>query len=137
MKGRAFVAYAIVTAVLEQVGVAAVALWLLPGLGIQVPIWALLPIMIGLGVYSYVVTVLNKKALDKRPLSLPDIGSKGKVATLLSPTGYVRIGNELWQASSTGPTIGSKKEIVVTAIEGMTLLVAPADGSNSQPSDRA
>ena len=129
-------AYAIVTAVLEQVGVAAVALWLLPGLGIQVPIWALVPIMIALGVYSYVVTVLNKKALDRRPLSLPDIGSKGKVATLLSPTGYVRIGNELWQASSTGSTIGTKKEIIVTAIEGMTLLVAPADGSNSRPSDR-
>jgi membrane protein implicated in regulation of membrane protease activity len=137
MKGRAFVAYAIVTAVLEQVGVAAVALWLLPRLGIQVPVWALLIVMLGLGVYSYAVTVLNKKALDKRPLSLPDIGSQGKVATLLSPTGYVRIGNELWQASSTGPTIGAKEEIIVTAIEGMTLLVAPAHGSNDQPSDRA
>ena len=137
MKGRPFVAYAVVTSVLEQVGVAAVALWLLPRLGIQVPIWALVPIMIALGVYSYVVTVLNKKALDRKPLSLPDIGSKGKVATLLSPTGYVRIGNELWQASSTGSTIGTKKEVIVTAIEGMTLLVAPADGSNSQPSDRA
>jgi len=136
MKGRAFVAYAIVTSVLEQVGVAAVALWLLPRWGIHLPIWALVPIMIALGVYSYVVTVLNKKALDRRPMSLPDIGSKGKVATLLSPTGYVRIGNELWQASSTGSTIGTKKEIIVTAIEGMTLVVAPADGSNSPPSDR-
>lgn len=129
-------AYAIVTSVLEQVGVAAVALWLLPRWGIHLPIWALVPIMIALGVYSYVVTVLNKKALDRRPMSLPDIGSKGKVATLLSPTGYVRIGNELWQASSTGSTIGTKKEIIVTAIEGMTLVVAPADGSNSPPSDR-
>lgn len=136
MKGRAFVAYAVVTSILEQLGVAAVAFWLLPRWGIHLPIWAVLPIMVALGVYSYVVTVLNKKALDKRPLSLPDIGSKGKVATLLSPTGYVRIGNELWQASSTGPTIGAKKEIIVTAIEGMTLVVAPVDGSNGQSSDR-
>lgn len=136
MKGRAFVAYSIVTSVLEQLGVVAVAFWLLPRWGIHLPIWAVLPVMVALGAYSVVVTVLNKKALDRRPLSLPDIGSKGKVATLLSPTGYVRIGNELWQASSTGPTIGSRSEIIVTAIEGMTLVVAPVDGSNGRLSDR-
>ncbi len=130
MKGKKFTAYAIVTSILEEAALVAVVLWLLPGFGINIPLWGLILLMIALGAYSYMTSKLEKKALDKKPIILPDIGSRGKVTTPLTPRGYVRIGAELWKASSTGSDIDKGEEIVIVSIEGMTLLVAPLDKGN-------
>ena len=130
MKGRKFTAYAITTSILEEAALVAVVLWLLPGFGINIPLWGLILSMIALGAYSYITYRLEKKALDKKPMILPDIGSRGKVTIPVSPRGYVRIGAELWKASSTGSNIDKGEEIVIVGIQGMTLLVAPFDKSN-------
>jgi len=130
MKGRKFIVYATVTSLLEEAALVAVVLWLLPEFGINIPLWGLILLMIALGEYSYVTTKLEKKALDKKPIILPDIGSRGKVTTPVSPRGYVRIGAELWKASSTDSSIDAGEEVVVIGIQGMTLLVAPPDKGN-------
>ena len=130
MKGRKFTAYSITTSILEEAALVAVVLWLLPGFGINIPLWGLILLMIALGAYSYVTSRLEKKALDKKPMILPDIGSRGKVTTPLTPKGYVRIGSERWKASSINSTIDTGGEVIVVGIEGMTLLVAPLNKGN-------
>jgi len=130
MKGRKFTAYAIITDLLQEAALVAVVLWLLPRLGINIPLWGLILLMIALGAYSYITYRLAKKALDKKPIISPDIGSRGKVTTPLTPNGYVRISSERWKASSTGSNIDKGEEIIIVGIEGMTLLVAPLNKGN-------
>ena len=135
MKGKTFVIYSIVTNILEQIALVAIALWLLPKLGIDLPIWGLVLIMAAVASYSAWVTVLNKRALDRRPMLPPDIGTKGRARTPLSPTGYIRVVNEAWPAISTGRAVQPGEEVVVTGMEGMTLLVAPPDKGDREPDE--
>ena len=111
---------------------AAVVLWLLPRLGIQIPIWALILLMLALGTYEYITYRLEKKALDKKPMISPDIGSKGRVTTPLAPRGYIRVGAEKWLASAMDSNIAAGEEVVVVAMEGTTLFVTRADKNNQQ-----
>ena len=88
--------------------------------------------MIALGVYNYITYRLGKKSLVKKPIISPDIGSRGRTTTPISPKGYVRVNGELWQASSSS-TIGAGEEIAVTGMEGMTLLISPIEKDNHTP----
>ncbi len=101
-----------------------VVLWLLPRIGINIPLWGLIIMMVALGTYAWVAYRLGRKALDKKPIFSPDVGSRGRTTTPISPTGYVRVNGELWRASSSS-TIGAGEEIAVAGIDGMTLLVSP------------
>ena len=86
--------------------------------------------MIALGVYNYITYRLGKKAIVKKPMISLDIGSRGRTTTPISPTGYVRVNGELWQASSKS-TIDAGEEIAVVGIEGMTLLISPLEKDSS------
>jgi len=129
MKHRRFTALAITTSLLEEAALVAVVLWLLPRVAINIPLWGLIIMMIALGVYNYINYRLGKKALIKKPMISPDIGSRGRTTTPVSPKGYVRINGELWQASSNS-TIDAGEEIAVVGIEGMTLLISPVEKDN-------
>lgn len=85
--------------------------------------------MIALGTYNYINYRLGKKALTKKPIISLDIGSRGRAATPISPTGYVRVNGELWRASSNS-NIDAGEEISVVGIEGMKLLVSPVEKDN-------
>lgn len=129
MKYKRYTILAIITTLLEEAALAAVVLWLLPEFGINIPLWGLIFMMVGLGAYACVTYWLGKKALDKKPIISPDIGSRGRTTTPISPTGYVRVNGELWQASSSS-TIGAGEEIAVVGIKGMTLLISPVEKAN-------
>jgi membrane-bound serine protease (ClpP class) len=129
MKHRRYTALAITTSLLEEAALAAVVLWLLPRVGINIPLWSLMLMMTALGVYNYISYRLGKKALIKKPMVSPDIGSQGRTTTPVSPTGYVRVNGELWRASSTS-TIDAGEEISVVGIKGMTLLISPIEKDN-------
>lgn len=129
MKYRRYTAYTIITTIVEEAALAAVVLRLLPEFGINIPLWGLIFMMVGLGAYACVTYWLGKKALDKKPIISPDIGSRGCTTTPISPIGYVRINGELWQASSSS-TIGAGEEIAVVGIKGMTLLISPVEKAN-------
>ena len=129
MKHRRYTALAITTSLLEEAALVAVVLWLLPRVEINIPLWGLILMMIALGVYNYINYRLGKKALDKKPLISPYIGSRGRTTTPISPKGYVRVNGELWQASSNS-TIDAGEEITVVGIEGMTLLISPVEKDN-------
>ena len=134
MELRRYTALAVVSTVLEEAVLVAVVLRLLPRLGINIPLWALVFMMIVLGAYSYATYRLGKRALEKKPMMASEamVGRKCTAMTLLAPRGYVKVGSELWQASSPGLVIDKGQEAVVVGIEEMTLLVAPVDGGDGQ-----
>jgi membrane protein implicated in regulation of membrane protease activity len=129
MKYRRYTVLTITTTLLEEAALVAVVLWLLPRVAINIPLWGLIIMMIALGVYNYINYRLNKKALVKKPMISPDIGSRGRTPTLISPKGYVRVNGELWQASSSS-TIDAGEEIAIVGREGMTLLISPIEKDN-------
>jgi membrane protein implicated in regulation of membrane protease activity len=129
MKYRRYTVLTITTTLLEEAALVAVVLWLLPRVAINIPLWGLIIMMIALGVYNYINYRLNKKALVKKPMISPDIGSRGRTTTLISPKGYVRVNGELWQALSSS-TIDAGEEIAIVGREGMTLLISPIEKDN-------
>ena len=130
MQRRRYTVLAIVTSLLEQAALVAAVLWILPRVAINIPHWGLILMMIALGIYNYANYRLGKKALTKKPMISPDIGSRGRAATPISPTGYVRVNGELWRASS-NVTIDAGEEIIVVGINGMTLLISSMEKDNS------
>jgi len=129
MKHRRYTLLAITTSLLEQAALVAVVLWLLPRAAINIPIWGLILMMIALGTYNCINYRLGKKVLTKKPIISLDIGSRGRAATPISPTGYVRVNGELWRASSNS-NIDAGEEISVVGIEGMKLMVSPIEKDN-------
>jgi len=134
MELRRYTALAVVSSILEEAVLAGVVLWLLPRFGINIPLWALVFMMIALGAYSCVAYIFGKKSLEKKPMMASEamIGSKCIVMTPLAPRGYVKVGSELWQASSLGSAIDKGQEVVIVGIEEMRLLVAPLDSGDRQ-----
>ncbi|MDY7018859.1 MAG: NfeD family protein [Chloroflexota bacterium] len=130
MKSRGYTIYAVLTSLLWEAILVVVVLKVLPGQGIDIPLWALIVLMAVLGACFFTTYWLGKTALNKTPsVSLQTlIGTKGKTTTMLEPRGYVRIGNELWQAKAESDISGGV-EVTVVGVEGMTLLVRPASGS--------
>jgi membrane protein implicated in regulation of membrane protease activity len=57
------------------------------------------------------------------------LGRTGIVETALEPVGIVRLGAELWraEASPRGTPIGTGRQVRVTALRGLTLIVVEAD----------
>jgi membrane-bound ClpP family serine protease len=134
MSVRTYTALAVVSGILEQAILVAVVLVLLPRLGIYLPFWALVFMMIALGAYGYMAFRLGRKALRQRPLMSSEamVGRKCTVVKSLAPKGYVKVGSELWQASSPGFVIRKGQEVVIVGTEGMTLLVAPVESDDGQ-----
>lgn len=126
MKYKRYTAHSIITTLLEEATIVAVVLWLLPRFGINIPLWGLIIMMVALGTYACVSYRLGRKTLDKKPIFSPDVSSRGRTITPISPTGYVRVNGEMWRASSSS-TIGAGEEIAVEGMEEMTLLVSPVE----------
>jgi membrane protein implicated in regulation of membrane protease activity len=125
MKRSRYTAFTAATTLLEEAALAAVVLWLLPRIGVNIPIWGLVVMMIALAAYASVNYRLNTRALAKKPLNWPEAGSRGRTTTPVDPKGYVRVDGELWQASSDS-AIGADEEVAIVGREGMTLLVSPS-----------
>ena len=67
------------------------------------------------------------------------VGATGEAITACDPDGSVRIRGEIWKARAE-PPVARGERIVVGAVEGLTLAVAPAaarDGSRMDPADIA
>ncbi len=131
MKGRKYAIYSLITTLAEESALVAAAFWLLPRFGIDIPLWGLSLMVTALGVYSYITYRLGRKALDKKPMTSPEVGSRGRTTTPLAPKGYVRVGGELWRASSSS-FIDAGKEVAVVGMDGMTLLVSPTVNDNHE-----
>ena len=125
---------AILSTLIEEAAIVAVVLLGLPRLGINIPLAGLIALMIVWGGFSVFTYRVGTRALMKEPmLGLPDMaGSKGKAISALAPKGVVKIGVELWEATSTGGRIKVGEEVTVVGREGLMLTVSKRSSTDSK-----
>jgi membrane-bound serine protease (ClpP class) len=63
------------------------------------------------------------------------IGAHGKVRSPLAPVGHVFVKGALWRARSEHERIEVGDEVVVEAVDGLTLTVAPATPASEGPAE--
>ena len=116
---------AIVTTLMEEAAIAAAVLWGLPKLGVNLPIFVLVIIMVAWLAYAVFTYRMGSRALRRKPVAglMDMVGSKGEVAKRLDPEGMVRIKGELWQAKSGGGDIDKGEEVTVVGQERLKLVV--------------
>ncbi len=123
MSGRLIIA--IVSTVLEETALAVGVLWGLPKLGIHIPLWVLIIVMLVWGAYSVTTYRMGSRALRKKPMHglTAMLGSEGKVVSPLAPEGMVRIKGELWMAESVNERIDAGEKVTVVGQDGLKLIV--------------
>ena len=123
MSGRLIIA--IVSTTLEEAALAAGVLWGLPKLGIHIPLWVLIIVMLAWCAYTVVTYRMGSRALRRKPLSglTAMLGSEGEVVSPLIPEGMVRIKGELWRAKSASGRMDTGEEVTVVGQNGLKLIV--------------
>jgi len=123
MKIRLIVA--ILATLLEEIILAAIILFGLPRLGIQLPPWVLIILMAALVAFAVFTYRKGSWALRREPVGglTAMLGSEGRVVTPLAPEGLVRIKSELWTAKSASGEIGANVAVTVVGQEGLKLIV--------------
>ena len=120
----------IISGVFEQAAVAVVVLWGLPQIGINIPIWALVSVMVAMAAYAVFSHGKAVRALKTKPMAgLPDmVGTQGEVASALAPEGLVKIRGELWAAEAASGRIMAGQPVTVVKQDGLKLTVRLSDG---------
>jgi len=123
MSGRLIIA--IVSTVLEEAALAVGVLWGLPKLGIHIPLWILIIVMLAWGAYTIITYRMGSRALRRKPVHglTAMLGSEGKVVSPLAPEGMVRIKGELWRAKSASGRMDTGEEVTVVRQDGLKLIV--------------
>ncbi len=116
---------AIFSTLVEEAALAAVVLFGLPRVDIEIPLAGLITLMVLWAAFAVFLYRMGSRALSRKPIvGLPDmIGSKGKASSLIAPEGYVRIKGELWEAKSAGEEIDTGEGITVVEQDGLKLMV--------------
>ena len=116
---------AIVSTTVEEVAIVAIWRWLLPEFDIYLPFSVLVGVMIAWAAFSVTLFVFTTRTLKKQTVvGLPTmVGSKGKVASALTPEGMVRIKGELWGATSDTGNIDAGEAVEVVGEDGLKLVV--------------
>jgi len=116
---------AVVSTGLEELAIWAIWQWLLPELGVNLPVAVLVVVMLGWAVFGVTNFIIISRVLRKQAVvGLPGmLGSRGRVASALIPEGLVRIKGELWTAIAEGGSITVGEEVIVIGEEGLRLKV--------------
>ncbi|MFC1899275.1 NfeD family protein [Chloroflexota bacterium] len=123
MNGRLVVA--IITTTLEEIGIVVVVLWGLPKVGINIPLWIIIPVMVAWCTYTVVTYRMGSLALKKKPTHglRAMLDSEGLAVSSLEPRGMVRINGELWQAESTDGNIEAGEKVTVVGQDRLKFIV--------------
>ena len=123
MKGRLIIA--IVSTTLEETVLAVGVLWGLPKLGIHIPLWVLIIVMLAWGAYTITTYRMGSRALRRKPVGglIAMLGSDGEVVSPLAPEGLVRIKGELWRAKSASGRMDTGEEVTVVGQDRLKLIV--------------
>ena len=116
---------AIVSTALEEVAIFVIWRFLLPELGIRVPVAVLIAGLVAwaafaMSLFMFTTSVLKKQATIGLPTM---VGSRGRVARALAPDGLVRIRGELWGAISAEGRVNVGEQVEVVGEEGLKLFV--------------
>ncbi len=99
---------------------------ILPGIGVEIPIWAgLLVIAVLLAKDFLIAPFVLGGGVDKRPEAGPEglVGRTALVVEDLSPEGVVKLDGELWKAECLNGTAKRGEKVRVTAVMGTKVLV--------------
>ena len=109
----------------EEIAIVLVVLLVLPRFGVRIPLPGLIGMMAGLAVWAVITYRLAGRALGKKPIiGLPAmVGSRGKVVSPLDPKGLIKIGDELWEATSGDKPIDIGEDVIVVKQNGLKLVV--------------
>lgn len=124
--------FAIITTLLEGGALLIIMVWGLPQVRVRIPLWGTIGLMSMWLAYSVITYRAGTRALQRRPMEglSSMIGVKGKVVKPLKPEGLVRICGELWHASAENDEISPGEEVIVTAQDGLKLVVRTVIKSN-------
>ena len=125
---------AIITTALEEAAIAAVGFWLLPKIDVNLPLFAIILVMVAWAGFAVFTYRLGSRALRRKPEGgLADmLGMKGEVVKRLDPEGIIRIKGELWKAKSAGRKIETGEEVTVVGQRGLKLIVE-REGKRKKP----
>ncbi len=117
---------AVFALILDDVAIVLIILLILWRLGLSLPLWALIILVVGLVVLSVILYRLIPPVLKQKQVTgaegMIDLG--GKVVTPLTPEGLIKVRGELWKASSTNNyAINADEEVLVVGLEGLRLFV--------------
>ncbi len=117
--------FAIISTLLEEAALVAVALWGLPQIGIEIPLPGLIVLMVLWGGFSVFTYRMGSQALRRKlVVGLPvTVGTRGKAVRQLAPDGIARIKGELWEAESAHGNIEAGEEVIVIGHDGLKLIV--------------
>lgn len=117
--------FSLVTAIIEEAILILLLLWVLPWLGVSIPVWLVIVMALAWGAWSYLTYHLGKRLVGRRPAVGAEtlVGARCRTTTPLSPVGYVQVGNELWRACSKVGDIDAEVEVVIVGLKGVTLFV--------------
>ena len=135
---KSLLVWSIFTSLLEQAALVAIVLWGLPSIGVDLPVWVLVPASIALGIYNVYTYRKASQALRVQPVAgLTDmVGSRGEAVGQLNPAGQVRIRGELWAAESESGELRRGDRMVVTGQKGLKLTVRGAGRKGSERAER-
>ena len=127
MSGRLILA--VISTILEEAALAVIVLVGLPKLNINLPVFALVILMLFWVLIAAAIYRAGSRALKTTPLTGLETmtGSCGRVVKTLQPQGLVKIRGELWQAETEGGDVATGGEVVVVAQKGNRLTVRPAE----------
>jgi membrane protein implicated in regulation of membrane protease activity len=131
MSPRWHTVYSIVSTIVEEMAIGAALTWLLPLFDVTVPVWAVVLILVGFAVFSYVMYRVGHPTISYKEVSAPEsiIGCQGIVARRLDPEGLVRVCGELWRATSSDAGLAKGDEVIIRGIEGLKLTVSRKQGN--------
>ena len=121
----------------DEVAIAAGILLALSIFGIRASLEVLLAVASSLGLIAY-LTFRWLRPMDRRPYAglVSMVGMTGAALSTLNPRGQVRVGGEIWAASSSDGTIPAGKGVRIVHQEGLRLIVerlpSPEDGESEK-----
>jgi len=123
--GRWHTIYSLISTIIEEIAIAVLLLWILPAFGVKVPPWVVAAVMACFAVYCYIMYRVGHPTVLYGGVTGPDaiVGSSGIVETIMQTEVYVRVQGELWKASCPGSEPKAGDEVIVTAIDGLSLTV--------------
>jgi membrane-bound ClpP family serine protease len=116
---------AIVTTLAEEAALAAIVLWGLPRVGVNLHVGVLIALMVALAAYAVTTYRMGSRALKRKPVvGLPAmVGARGRAVSDLAPEGTVRIKGELWESRAEGRRISAGTNVTVIGQDGLKLIV--------------
>jgi membrane-bound serine protease (ClpP class) len=122
---KARLALAVFSTALEELAIWLVWRWVLPEFGVNLSVWWLVAAMAVWAAFSVTMFMFTSRVVKRQSMvGLPSmVGMRGKWASPLAPSGFVRIKGELWGAVSEGGEVGTGEEVEVVGENGLKLVV--------------